>query len=121
MSLGESLLRGAAGGAASFIVGKIMAPYIWEAGKTGLTAGADLAKSALKTTGVALGAFMMAGAGYGAACWIAKKTDTSGDGFDLITQGYNPSTVENLHRYVPAATFITSLTPLAYITVRLFI
>ena len=121
MSLGESLLRGAAGGAASFIVGKMVAPYLWKASKTGISASADFAKSALKTSGIALGACMFAGAGYSAACWIAKKTDTSGEGYDLIIKGYNPATVESLHRYVPTATFLTSLTPLIYLTVRVFI
>ncbi|MBS0634448.1 MAG: hypothetical protein JSR37_03180 [Verrucomicrobia bacterium] len=125
MSLGESLVRGAAGGlaggVASFVAGKMLAPYAWEMIKSGASQGKDLAASALKTTAVALGAFTLAGVGYGAACWIHNKTALTGGRFDLVLQGYNEKTVETVHKYAPTATFAASCAPLAYMAVRLFI
>lgn len=117
MSLGESLLRGAAGGAASFIVGKMLAPYLWEAGKTGITAGTEVAKSALKATGIALAAFTLVGTGCGVAYWAYNKTSPSGGAFDMEIDGWNGQTIVQLHRWAPGATIITSIA-LASLTVR---
>lgn len=121
MSLGEALVRGAVGGIGSFVVGKLLAPFAWDALKSSASHGKELAATALKATSVTMGAFALAGAGYTSACWIHKKTDLTRDGFDLITAGYNERTVERLHRYVPTLTFAASLAPLAYIAVRLVI
>ncbi|MCE5295219.1 MAG: hypothetical protein LLF94_11505 [Chlamydiales bacterium] len=119
-ALGESVVKGAAGGLASFVAGKLIAPYAWSLVESTASHGKELATSALKASGVAAAAFAVAGAGYGAACWVSKRTDTTRtEGYDLILAGYKPETVENLHRYVPTATFVTSLAPLAYLAVRL--
>lgn len=118
-ALGEAVIKGAAGGIASFVAGKLIAPYAWNLVESTATHGKELATSALKASGVAAAAFAIAGAGYGAACWAHKRTDTQREGFDLIIAGHKPETVENLHRYVPALTFAASLTPLAYLTIRL--
>ena len=104
--------------ALGFVAGKVVLPYVWEKSKEYLYAGAQVAGTALKSAAVASGALAVAGAGYAAACAAKKVTDPA---TLVVDKGWNDARAEALHKYLPPAIFAASLTPLAYLAVRVIV
>jgi hypothetical protein len=122
MSIPALLFRGFVCGTGSLIATRVLGPYVLEAASSYLSPVASAAGTALKTTALFAGATGLAAGGYGAACYISKKTDLTQDGFDLlINKGWSEAKIERLHKFVPALTFAASCAPLAYLAVRLFV
>ena len=116
----KGALCGLIGGTASFVASKVLAPYVWESTKSYLSATADVAKTALKTSAIFGSAIAFAAVGCTTAYWISKQTDQKeGNGFELEIRGWNAGTIRNVHTFVPILTTAVSCTPLAYLSIRL--